>query len=416
MQAAARKIADPAFPVAAAQREATVAEDEAVTLVLLLDAVKRIGSSLEAAAGDSDTAGRLDAESVKTLRRHDLWRMRLCRELGGLELSIASQIEVLAALAEQDTTSAWCTMIANNGLGMIGATMPQATVDRVFAEGVPTCSIVAAPGGVATVVDGGYLLTGTWRVASGIHNATWVHASAFIDRDPSRLLPIVLPVRDVEILDTWNVVGLAGTGSNDFSLTEYFLPADLAGREEKPHGQLRGRRRYDVVDVEHLESYEHLAFAIGVARRALREFRLVLSRPPAGRHIGDREMVQEQFGRCVLRLRAIEALTASIYARIDAASLGELQVWSDGDRHLPRTLAAQSSELALECVQLAFRRSGIAALHKPNIYDKLMRDMNVAATHVVVDDSAFVSFAQDLIENGDAGDRPAVRPATSASS
>ena len=366
----------------------------------LLLAVERIAAPLQSAAVSSDEQGRLADGSVQALQASGLWRMRLCEELGGLELSIVTQIQVLAALAAEDASSAWVTMVVNGGVAVLGATMPPAAVERLFSEGVPSCSIVAAPGGVATPTEGGYRVSGTWRLASGIHHAEWVHASALVDRDPSRLLPLAIPVRDVELLDTWNVVGLGGTGSNDFRLTDYFLPAELAGREDDPFGQVRGVRRYDLVDLEHLESYEHLAFAIGVARRALRELRLILAKPPAGRYIGDREIVQEQFGRSVLRLQTVEALAYSLYTRVDAAALGRSQSWSDGERHLPRVLAAQATELALECVQLAFRRSGLAALHRPNIVEKLLRDMSVASTHVVVDDSAFASYAQHLVETG----------------
>ena len=366
----------------------------------LIEAVRKISPILQQGAAESDRLGYLVGPSADALRSNGFWRMRLCRELGGLELPIVTQIEVLAALAAEDTSSAWCTMVANHGLAVVGGTMPGATVKRVFADGLPSCSIVAAPGGVATPTDGGYILNGVWRLASTIHHARWVHASAYVDRDPSRLLPVVIPARDVELLDTWNVVGLAGTGSNDFALTDYFLSAEMAGREDDPFAQVRGEQRYDLVEVEHLESYEHLAFAIGVARRALRELRAVLTKPPAGRHIGDRELVQEQFGRSIVRLQAVEALAYSLYARIDAAALGERQSWSEGERHLPRVLAAQASELALECVQLAFRRSGLAALHRPNILEKLLRDMSVAATHAVVDDSAFAAYAQHLVETG----------------
>ena len=366
----------------------------------LLLAVQQISAILQSGAVGSDEQGCLVNTSVDALRSRGLWRMRLCRELGGLELPIVSQIRVLAALAAEDTSSAWCTMVVNDSVAVLGATMPSPATERIFLNGVPACSIAAAPGGIATPAEGGYVLTGTWRLASAIHHAEWVHASALVDRDPSRLLPLAIPARDVELLDTWKVVGLAGTGSNDFKLTNYFLPAELAGREDDPFGQVRGDRRYDLVEIEHLESYAHLAFAIGVARRALRELRLVLASPSVGRNIADREIVQEQFGRSVLRLQAVEAMAYSLYGRVDAAALGESQSWSAGERHLPRVLAAQATELALECVQLAFHRSGLAALHRPNILEKLLRDMSVAATHVVVDDSAFASYAQHLVETG----------------
>jgi len=289
-------------------------------------------------------------------------------------------------------------MVANNGVSVLGATMPVAAIQRIFADGVPPCSIVAAPGGIATPTDGGFTLNGTWRLASSIHHARWIHAAAYVGGDPSRLLPLAIPAHDVDLLDTWNVVGLSGTGSNDFKLSDYFLPAELAGREEEPYSQLRGLRRYDLVDVEHVESYEHLAFAIGMGRRALRELRAMLAKPLPARYICDREVVQEELGRAVVKLQAVEALAYLLFTRIDAAAVGQKQCWSEAERHLPRSLAALATTLALECVQLAFHRAGLVALHKPNIFEKLLRDMSVAATHVVVDDSSFPSYAQHLIE------------------
>jgi indole-3-acetate monooxygenase len=391
-------VSDYAFATSDAMREADV------TVRLnkndLLDAVKSITQTLQAGAAESDRLGKLVDQSVAALQSNGLWRMRLCQELGGIGLPIVSQIEVLAALAEADASSAWCTMVANNGVSVLGTTMPEAAIHRVFARGVPACSIVAAPGGFATSTEGGFILNGTWRLASSIHHAEWVHATAYVERDPSRLLPIAIPVADIEMLDTWNVVGLGGTGSNDFRLKDYFLPADLAGREDNPYRQIRGRLRYDLVDVEHLDSFEHLAFAIGVARRALGELRTMLVKPLPGRYLCDREVVQEELGLAVIKLQAVEALAHKTFDRIDAAAAGETHSWSSSDRHLPRSLAAWATAHALECTQLAFRRAGLAALRSPNIFDKLLRDMSVAATHVVVDDSSFPSYAQHLMETG----------------
>ena len=135
-------------------------------------------------------------------------------------------------------------------------------------------------------------------------------------------------------------------------------------------------------------------------RRALRELRSMLSKPLPGRYICDREVVQEELGRAVVKLQAAEALAYRTFDRVDAAAAGQMQCWSSSDRHLPRSLAAWATAIALECTQLAFRRAGLTALHSPNIFDKLLRDMSVAATHVVVDDSSFPSYAQHLMETG----------------
>ena len=365
----------------------------------LLGAVLEVADVLVAGAARSDLEGRLVQESVDALRSHELWQMRLCRELGGLELPIVSQIHVLASLAAIDTSSAWCTMVANSSLAVLGATMPAETIDRVFADGVPPCSIVAAPGGRAVRQDdGGYVLNGTWRLASSIHHADWIHATAYVDGDPSRLLPMAIPRRDVELIDSWRVVGLSGTGSNDFSLHDYVLEESLAGREANPFGQVRGRRRYDLVGMANIESYEHLAFALGVGRRALGELRGALAHPAPGRHVADREIVQSELGRATIKLQAIETTALELYARIDAAALDGGHDLADVDRGVPRALATWATEVALDCVQLTFRRAGVAALQRPNILEKLLRDMSVAATHFIVNDTAFAAYAEHLIE------------------
>ena len=312
----------------------------AVNVEDLLRAVDEIAPVLAEEAAGADDGRRLPASVVDLLRSRSLWQMRLCRELGGLELPIVDQIQVIAALAAVDTSSAWCTMVANNAVAVLGATMPDAAVAQVFADGPPACSIVAAPGGRAIRVDGGYSVTGTWRLASGIHNARWIHATALVDGDPSRVLPLALRRDDVTVLDTWDVVGLAGTGSNDFGLTDHFVPEALTGRDSNPYGQLRGTRRYDRVALENLEAYEHLAFAVGVARRVLRELQSALARGAAGRHTADREVVQSELGRATVELRAIESAATTVFGKAEAAAAGELTAWSESDRYLPRAMAA----------------------------------------------------------------------------
>ena len=85
---------------------------------------------------------------------------------------------------------------------------------------------------------------------------------------------------------------------------------------------------------------------------------------------------------------------------MDAAAIGEGRDWSRDDRFLPRALAARGTQVALACVRTAFRRSGSAGLRRPNVFEKLLRDMSVAATPAIVDDAALAAHAQHLIEAG----------------
>ena len=368
----------------------------------MVSRVAAIAETLRGGADLSDEQGKLATASVAALRASGLWRMRLCQELGGLELPIVAQIRALSALAEEDASSAWCTMVVNNAVATLGATMPPAAVERIFADGVPACTIAASPGGIATPARGGFVLSGTWRLASCVHHTRWIHATALVERDPSRPLSLALPTEDVTLLASWDAIGLAGTGSNDFTLDNYFLPTALTGYEGRPYAQVRGRRRYDMPGFDQIESYEHLAFALGIGRRALRELTSVLVGTPS--YLADREMVQEQLGRLVLKLQAAEALAYAVYEEIDAAGVGERLTRPRHDRFCPRALAVHATQIGLECVQVAFHRSGPAGLRRASVFGKLLRDMSVAAKHTVVDDAAYTAFAQHLLEtNGPLG-------------
>ncbi|CAA9217664.1 MAG: hypothetical protein AVDCRST_MAG57-430 [uncultured Blastococcus sp.] len=364
----------------------------------LLDAVAMIADVVQDGAAESDRQGTLADKTVTALREHGFWRMRLCRELGGLELDVSSQVQVLAALAAVDTSSAWCTMVANSAVAALGATMPQPAIERIFASGVPLCSIAAAPAGVAVPDGDGFRVSATWRLASSINHAEWLHAVAFVEGDPSRPLPLAIPAQELDVLDTWNVIGLAGTGSNDVALVDHHLPHELAGRIGNPSHQLRGTRRYDLLALEDLESYEHLAFAVGVASRALDELGTALSHGRGGSATGDREIVQMELGGALVDLQAMQSLARAVYDRADAAAAGDASAWSEQDRHLPRAVATWATRRALEIVQLAFHRSGGAALYRPNIFEKLLRDMSVAATHVMVNDAVLATHALRTIQ------------------
>ena len=86
------------------------------------------------------------------------------------------------------------------------------------------------PGGRLRPVDGGYRLTGRWQFASGCTHADVMIAGATVLPDagggsPPQLRIAVLPADRVEVIDTWDTTGLAGTGSHDYAVEDAFVPA-----------------------------------------------------------------------------------------------------------------------------------------------------------------------------------------------
>jgi alkylation response protein AidB-like acyl-CoA dehydrogenase len=85
----------------------------------MLRTVDDIGALLRGSTADSEAEGHLTARAREALRDSGAMHMRVPVELGGPELSLTEQMVIVMRLAEYDSASAWCTMVANNGLGGI---------------------------------------------------------------------------------------------------------------------------------------------------------------------------------------------------------------------------------------------------------------------------------------------------------
>ena len=96
--------------------------------------------------------------------------------------------------------------------------------------------------GYAQVADGGYRVTGTWAFASGGRRATWLGAPLpIVERDgtPARapaatpeIRTMLFPVEQAVMTDIWHVMGLRGTGSDAYTVTDLFVP-DGARRQAR---------------------------------------------------------------------------------------------------------------------------------------------------------------------------------------
>src|SRR5215831_20631461 len=141
----------------------------------LLAQVERIAPILQASGAKSEELATLAPEAVAALRDAGLFKLKLPAVVGGAEADPVTEMRVLEEIAYHDFTSGWCTMVGATAVGSLGAFLPQAGLDRVFANGnIPTAAISFFPAGRAIRKDRGYELSGRWRFNSGISHAEWV--------------------------------------------------------------------------------------------------------------------------------------------------------------------------------------------------------------------------------------------------
>jgi alkylation response protein AidB-like acyl-CoA dehydrogenase len=154
------------------------------------------------------------------------------RRYGGYDVDSATRVQVVEEVARQDGAAGWNLFIGGSG-GLFAAYLPEAAAEEIFTQPDSLVAGSFAPTGQAVPVPGGHQLTGRWSFASGCHQANWMVAGAFVMEDgrpkigpgglPERQL-FFLPAKECQILDTWYTAGLRGTGSQDFELTDVFVP------------------------------------------------------------------------------------------------------------------------------------------------------------------------------------------------
>jgi len=113
----------------------------------LLARVESIAPTLQASGGKSEELATLAPEAVTALRDTGLFQLKLPAMLGGAEADPVTEMRVLEEIAYHDFTSGWCAMVGATAVGSLGAFLPQAGLDRVFANGhIPTAAISFFPG------------------------------------------------------------------------------------------------------------------------------------------------------------------------------------------------------------------------------------------------------------------------------
>jgi len=366
----------------------------------LLARVEGIAQVLQASGGKSEEIATLAPEAVAALRDAGLFQLKLPEAVGGLEADPVTEMLVLEAIAYHDFTSGWCTMVGATGVGSLGAFLPQAGLDRVFAGGrIPTAAISFFPAGRAVREGGGYRVSGRWRFNSGIRHSEWVLGGTVVEgtEKENNGKPLVIfaafPTADVTIYDNWrDVVGLRGTGSSDCSVENYFLPEHLSFvwdlLEPKP---LRGGPSYLFPPFSFVAK-EHGSVAIGAARRVIDELVKIATTTRGtfrSSKLDERQVFQRKIAEADLRVRSIRALMHERYDELYRKTAAKGRPLEGAEIADVRAMAVYATDIAVDVAGMAYHFAGNTGLRHPHILGRLLRDLNTAGLHQVMSDTSY---------------------------
>jgi 3-hydroxy-9,10-secoandrosta-1,3,5(10)-triene-9,17-dione monooxygenase len=166
-------------------------------------------------------------ETIAEMQAAGFFRVLQPRRWGGYEMNLGTFYDIEIALGEGDMSSGWTYGVLGVVSWFLGV-MDDRAAQEVWGHDTTTliCSSTM-PAGKATAVDGGFRLAGYWRYASGCEHCGWalLGGMVHVGNTPPDWCFFLVPRRDYQTVDTWQVAGLQGTGSIDVILDDVFVPA-----------------------------------------------------------------------------------------------------------------------------------------------------------------------------------------------
>jgi 3-hydroxy-9,10-secoandrosta-1,3,5(10)-triene-9,17-dione monooxygenase len=197
----------------------------------VLDRVMELAVHFKEQAIEAEKIGHLPDATVKSMKTIGSIRLLQPESHGGLEVHPREFAETVMATAALDPAAGWINGVVGVHPYQLAYADPR-VADEVWADDVDTwVASPYAPQGVAKPVDDGYIFNGRWQFSSGTDACDWIILGAMIgDADgrplmPPQMLHMILPRSEYEIVpDSWDVVGLRGTGSKDVIVKDAFVP------------------------------------------------------------------------------------------------------------------------------------------------------------------------------------------------
>ena len=327
---------------------------------------------------------RLPEELVLALRRTGINRLALPVAFGGFEAPVVEMMDVFERIAAVDGSTGWCAVIGGAS-NVFAGYVTEAGARAVFADPDQGSATMFAPCGKVAVVGGRRVLGGRWPFASNVLHSRWIGLGAFVEDGDGTVDPVprvvFVPVGDVTIEDTWDALGLRGTGSHHVSVTDLEVDLDRSctfADQPWPIGTLW---RLPL----HIALFPVLtAVPLGIARGALDEIATHIREGRVARRgqIADDPVAVAEFADADSRLRAARALLRESVT--EAHVLAERGDAVDGPLRARVALAClHACDTAVAVTSIAHNLGGGDAAYVDSPLPRALRDVETARQHLL---------------------------------
>jgi alkylation response protein AidB-like acyl-CoA dehydrogenase len=331
----------------------------------------------------------ISQDVIERFKELGVYRALVPTRFGGDQRTPMEFCQMVEDISAADGSAGWVASFGMNPVYL--AALPLDTLQKVYANGPD----VVFAGGIfppqpAAFVEGGLEVNGRWKFSSGCMGASLIGVGISPKNGETVGLPrlAVMPREKVKIEETWDVVGLIGTGSHDVVIEGVVVPEEWTFVRGGPSN----------LD-EPMFRYPSLSFAtqvlsvvgLGVARAALDYLsgmasgRFSVTGAPA---LADRPLAQMQMAKAEAELRAARAWFYEAMESAWATVLAGNPV-SVEQTNLLRLSSTHATRVSAEVARSAQMLSGMTGVYRDNPLSRFVNDTLVITQHAFMGDMTY---------------------------
>lgn len=362
----------------------------------ILNSVIDLAPEIKSYQSQIDQERRLPKQLVDALKNAGVFRMTMPQDWGGAELNPIEQLRIIETLAHIDASVGWCVMIGSD-TGYFTGFIDQKVAKQMYPDiNMITGAALTATGRAIKTKDG-YRVSGHFPFSSGCHHSDWFVLGCqvfegdnrqYLENGTPATLQCFVPAASVTILDTWDSTGLRGTGSNDLTVAEVFVPNERTFSYQDLHFYREGPLYQFPLNI----IFNFSSVPLGVTQAALDAVIEAGERPSRittingiatpQRTLRDEAFVQDAVGRSRAMLGSARAY---LYTTMEEFwdALTQRQEIS------PRLMADYQMttthvfETCTQAVELLYKVRGGSAVYRKNALDRCLRDTVTMNQHVM---------------------------------
>ncbi|MEH6943077.1 acyl-CoA dehydrogenase family protein [Bacillus sp. JJ722] len=344
----------------------------------------RLATEIEDKAGYYDETGQFPFESFEFLKQQGYFKLTIPKQYGGDEISLYELLLVQERLARGDGSTAlsvgwhlltflnvrearpWpedvfaqlCRDAVENG-ELINIINTERNVGNLVRGGKPTT--------VARRTEGGYLITGRKSYASLAPILNHFTIIAYVEDEDVNAEFLVTKNEGVDVIETWNTLGMRSTGSHDIDMKEAFVPENALLTRHDPNKPSRFLADGRIYSLEIPAVYLGIA---GAARDIAVNFAKTTYSHSLQNYISQASHVRQKIGEIEVLYHSSRSLLYSLADRFERDIT--LRENLSNDVSLVKHIICGN---AIKITQLAMKIVGGRSLSRGQKLERLFRDV-----------------------------------------